>query len=304
MTDKRRLGRGLDALLGGSATTPAKSAVGASAALATVPQTVPLERIQVNPYQPRKDFDEEELASLKESLRTHGLLQPVVVRPSAEGYELIAGERRFRAAREVGWSEIPVHVVDLNDQKVFEAALVENLQRADLNPIEKAHGFQDYLQRYQVTQDELAKLVGLDRSTVANMIRLLELAPAVQEAVRHGQISAGHARALLPVDDPARQMTLMQEIIAKGLSVRQLEAMVKSAEAGGGEGKKAGSSEAPVKTAHVQQIEDDLRQRLATRVAIKMKGTDKGQIVIAFDSNDDFERVLTMLRGETLRAAA
>lgn len=295
MTDKRRLGRGLDALLGGSVATTSKTA--------QTTQTVPMERIKVNPYQPRKNFDEEDLASLKESLQKHGLLQPVLVRPREDGYELIAGERRLRAAREVGWSEIPVHVVDLNDQKVFEAALVENLQRADLNPIEKAQGFQDYLLRYKVTQDELAKAVGLDRSTVANMIRLLELAPAVQEAVRHGQISAGHARALLPVEDPSKQMTLMHEIIAKGLSVRQIEVMVKATEEPAQQ-KKPAASESHAKTAHVQQIENELRQRLATRVAITMKGEDKGQIVVSFENNDDFERVVGMLRGESHRAAA
>lgn len=296
MHEKRRLGRGLDALLGGStATTVADAPAGT--------QALPLERIHVNPNQPRKDFDDDEIASLRESLRTHGLLQPILVRPKDEGYEIIAGERRYRAAREAGWAEIPVHVVDFNDQKVFEAALVENLQRSDLNPIEKAMGFQDYLQRYQVTQDELAKVVGLDRSTVANLIRLLELAPAVQDAVRHGQISAGHARALLPVEDPVRQNVLMQEIIAKGLSVRQVEAMIKTAEPASATTEKSTDS-APVKTAHVQQIEEELKQRLATRVAIKLKSADKGQIVIQFDSNDDFERVLAALRSDSHRQAA
>ncbi|HQR43364.1 MAG TPA: ParB/RepB/Spo0J family partition protein, partial [Gemmatales bacterium] len=260
MHEKRRLGRGLDALLGGSTATAVADAPAGT-------QALPLERIHVNPNQPRKDFDDDEIASLRESLRTHGLLQPILVRPKDEGYEIIAGERRYRAAREAGWAEIPVHVVDFNDQKVFEAALVENLQRSDLNPIEKAMGFQDYLQRYQVTQDELAKVVGLDRSTVANLIRLLELAPAVQDAVRHGQISAGHARALLPVEDPVRQNVLMQEIIAKGLSVRQVEAMIKTAEPASETTEKSTDS-APVKTAHVQQIEEELKQRLATRVAI------------------------------------
>jgi ParB family chromosome partitioning protein len=296
MTEKRRLGRGLDALLGGSTTTAvADTPVGA--------QALPLDRIQVNPNQPRKDFDDDEIASLRDSLRTHGLLQPILVRPKDEGYEIIAGERRYRAAREAGWTEIPVHVVDFNDQKVFEAALVENLQRSDLNPIEKALGFQDYLQRYQVTQDELARVVGLDRSTVANLIRLLELSPAVQEAVRHGQISAGHARALLPVEDPVRQNVLMQEIIAKGLSVRQVEAMIKTVEPTSSGGEKS-SSAAPTKTAHVQQIEEELQQRLATKVAIKLKSAEKGQIVIQFDNNDDFERVLAALRNESHRQAA
>jgi ParB family chromosome partitioning protein len=292
MTEKRRLGRGLDALLGGPAAAPA------GPASATATRTLPVERIKVNPHQPRKDFDEDELHALKDSLRTHGLLQPVLVRPQGDGFELIAGERRFRAAKEVGWAEIPVHVVDLNDQKVFEAALVENLQRSDLNPIEKALGFHDYLERYQVTQDELAKVVGLDRSTVANLIRLLELAPAVQEAVRHGQISAGHARALLPVDDPAQQVGLMQEVIAKGLSVRQIEALVKSSSEAKDDAKDKPAAEAPAKTAHVQQIEDDLRRRFATRVAIKLRAMDKGQFIIGFENNDDFERILAVLRSE------
>jgi len=298
MTDKRRLGRGLDALLGGSSATTATAVASNSSTL-----TMALDRIHANPQQPRKDFDEDDLDSLKDSLRTHGLLQPILVRPCENGYQIIAGERRYRAAREVGWSEIPVHVVDFNDQKVFEAALVENLQRSDLNPIEKAHGFQDYLQRYQVTQDELAKVVGLDRSTVANMIRLLELAPTVQEAVRHGQISAGHARALLPVEDPARQTTLMQEIIAKGLSVRQVEALIKSEEPAVATTAKSAESQ-PVKTAHVQQIEDELRQRLATKIAIRLRSHDKGQFVINFENQDDFERVVQALRGEMQRQAA
>ncbi|HQR05979.1 MAG TPA: ParB/RepB/Spo0J family partition protein [Gemmatales bacterium] len=298
MTDKRRLGRGLDALLGGMA-EPTSTAV----AEPTGTQALPLDRIHVNPNQPRKDFDEDDLTSLKESLRTHGLLQPILVRPKEDGYEIIAGERRFRAAKDAGWAEIPVHVVDFNDQKVFEAALIENLQRTDLNPIEKALGFQDYLQRYQVTQDELAKVVGLDRSTVANLIRLLELAPSVQDAVRHGQISAGHARALLPVEEPARQVTLMQEIIAKGLSVRQVEALIKVEEPSSTTTSKP-TSTAPVKTSHVQQIEDELKQRLTTKVAIRLKSHDKGQIVIGFENNDDFERILTALRGESQRHAA
>ena len=294
MTDKRRLGRGLDALLGGAVATASATATGTMA--------MPMDRIQVNPLQPRKDFDDDELASLKESLKTHGLLQPILVRPKEDGYEIIAGERRFRAAREAGWNEIPVHVVDFNDQKVFEAALVENLQRSDLNPIEKAQGFQDYLKRYLVTQDELAKVVGLDRSTVANMIRLLELAPSVQDAVRHGQISAGHARTLLPVEDPVRQTALMQEIIARGLSVRQVEALIKVEEPAAPPS--SNPAAAPVKTSHVQQIEDELKQRFATRVAIRLKSHDKGQIVINFENNDDFERVMASLRGDKPRQAA
>jgi ParB family chromosome partitioning protein len=292
MTEKRRLGRGLDALLGGVA-APA-SAEAATAAPGPTSQ-LPLDQIHVNPRQPRKDFDPDDLNTLKESLATHGLLQPVVVRPTGDGYQLIAGERRYRAAKEVGWKEIPVRVVDFNDQQVYEAALVENIQRTDLNPIEKAQGFQDYLTQYKVTQEELAKKIGLDRSTISNLVRLLELPPAVQDAVRLGQISNGHARALLALDDSDRQTAVCKEIIAKGLSVRAVEALVKQ-----GKPEEEGKERKPAaeKTAHVQGIEDELRQSFATRVEIKLKAQDKGQIVIGFQSNEEFERVLGILRRE------
>ncbi len=286
VTEKRRLGRGLDALLGGE--RPAASPDVAQVAI---------DRIETNPYQPRKDFDADELRALTQSLRTHGLLQPIVVRSTDHGYQVVAGERRLRAAREAGWKEVPVRVVDLNDRQVFEAALVENLQRADLNPIEKAQGFQEYMTRYKATQEDVAKKMGLDRSTVSNLIRLLELPPDVQEAVRVGQISNGHARALLALDDPKRQAAVCREIIAKGLSVRAVEALVKQpdTESGGARGS-GGSTSGVEKTAHVQDIEDELRQKFATRVEIRLRAADKGQIVIGFETNDDFERLLEALR--------
>ncbi len=286
MTEKRRLGRGLDALLGGSG----ERGNGVSAASET---QLPLDLIANNPHQPRKDFDPEELSALKDSLATHGMLQPVVVRATNQGYQLIAGERRLRAAREVGWKEIPVRIVDFNDQQVFEAAMVENLQRSDLNPIEKAQGFQDYLNRYGVTQEEIAKKMGLDRSTISNLIRLLELPPSVQDAVRMGQISNGHARALLALEDPDRQASLCKEIITKGLTVRAVEMLVKppKPESGGRR-----PSPAVAKTSHVQGLEEELRQKLATKVEIRLRTEDKGQMVLFFESNDDFERLLEILR--------
>jgi ParB family chromosome partitioning protein len=287
---KSRLGRGLDALIGGasersSTTAPAPEPVA----------QVPLTQIDSNPYQPRKSFDEKEIETLKESLQTHGLLQPIVVRHTEQGYQLIAGERRLRAARAAGWKDIPVRIVDLNDQQVFEAAMVENLQRSDLNPIEKAIGFQEYLKAYKVTHEELAQKIGLERSTITNLVRLLELAPDVQDAVRLGQISTGHAKALLSLEDPAQQSSICKEIIAKGHSVRAVESLVKQQKP---ETPAAESPpEAPVKkTSHVQAIEDELRQKLATRVEIRLRSGDKGQIILGFDSNDDFERVLEVLR--------
>ncbi|HLJ94316.1 MAG TPA: ParB/RepB/Spo0J family partition protein, partial [Gemmataceae bacterium] len=253
---------------------------------------VPLGRIDHNPYQPRKTFDDDELAGLSASIRTHGILQPLVVRAVGDRYQLVAGERRLRAAQAVGFEEVPVHVVDLNDQQILEAALVENIQRTDLNPIEKAQGFQDYLQRFQMTHEQLASRLGLDRSTVTNLVRLLELSPEVQTAVRVGQISAGHARALLAIPDPERQLALCKEIIARGHSVRTVEALVK-------EQRSEPTAEAPKsssdKTRHVQSIEDELRLMLAVRVEIRVKGKDKGQIILGFESNDDFERLLAVL---------
>lgn len=283
VSEKRRLARGLDALFGGTAEpTPAGSN----------PTTVPIDQIEANPYQPRQDFDAGELASLKESLDRHGLLQPVVVRPTERGYQLIAGERRVRAAREAGWHEVPVHIVDFDDRQVFEAAMVENLHRSDLNPIEKAYGFQDYMNQYGVTQEELARRVGLDRSTISNLVRLLELPPAVQEAVRLGQISNGHARALLALDDPDRQVALCRRIVENNLSVRAVENLVKQ------ERDRSGSSKSPStpdKTAHVRSIEDELRRRFATRVEIRLRSQDSGQIILTFDSNEDFERIVEEL---------
>jgi ParB family chromosome partitioning protein len=222
-------------------------------------------------------------------------LQPLVVRQVGDRYQLIAGERRLRAAQAVGHGHVPVRVVDFNDQQVLEAALVENIQRADLNPIEKAQGFQEYLERFKMTHEDLAHRLGLDRSTVTNLVRLLELPPEVQSAVRVGQITAGHARALLAVTDRARQVSLCKEIVARGHSVRATEALVKGQKNESPE--TAAKPSAPEKTTHVQTIEDELRKKLAIRVEIRIKGTDKGQIVLAFDSNDDFERLLEVLRG-------
>jgi ParB family chromosome partitioning protein len=297
--EKKKLGRGLEALLGAnSATADSFESLPEAEPVGTAVLDLPLEQIEVNPFQPRKDFDPDELDSLKKSLSVHGLLQPVVVRPTQSGsYQLVAGERRLRAAREVGWTQIPVRILDFNDQATFEAALVENMQRTDLNAIEKAQGFFDYLNRYQVTHEELARKIGMDRTTVTNLVRLLELPPQVQDMVRTGQISNGHARALLSLEEADRQVAMCREIIAKGLSVRAVEQLVKELKneptATGGA---TTPRERPEKTAHVQSIEEDLRQRYATKVEIKLKAKEKGQIVLGFETNEEFERLLEVLR--------
>jgi ParB family chromosome partitioning protein len=292
MDKKSRLGRGLDALLSGAE----EGGVGTISSQSQVP----VDAIEQNPYQPRKTFDEDELAALSASIRTHGVLQPLVVRQLGDRYQLVAGERRLRAAREAGLTRVPVNVVDFNDQQILEAALVENIQRTDLNPIEKAQGFKDYLTRYHMTHEQLAARLGLGRATITNLVALLELPAELQDAVRVGQLSTGHAKILKGISDPARQIALSKEIIARGLSVHATEAYLKqfaAEEKARDEGERGRNGPSvPEKTAHVQSIENELRQKLSLRVEIRVKGKDKGQIVLAFESNDDFERVLDVLR--------
>jgi ParB family chromosome partitioning protein len=294
MEKKTRMGRGLDALF----TAPESAGAGGRA-------EVRVEEIEHNPYQPRKTFDDDELASLRESIRTHGVLQPLVVRQVDGRFQLIAGERRLRAARAAGLTAVPVNVVDFNDQQVLEAALVENIQRTDLNPIEKAHGFKDYLTRYKMTHEQLAARLGVGRATITNLVALLDLPPQLQDAVRVGQLTTGHAKILKGIADPARQVAIAKEITTRGLSVHATDDYVKQLLAGAKEPSEGGSSgsgngsngrSAPEKTNHVQGIEDELRQKLGLKVEIRLKAKDRGQIVLGFESNDDFERVLEVLR--------
>ncbi len=291
---KPRLGRGLNALLGevGNSETDRTVEAGPVSRLA-------VEQIKFNPYQPRKRFDDDELKGLTESVKSHGVLQPLVVRAAGDGFQLIAGERRLRAAQAAGLTEVPVHLVEFDEQQVFEAALVENIQRSDLNAIEKAQGFKEYLDKFGMTQEQLGSKLGLDRTTVSNLLGLLNLANEVQDAVRNGQISLGHAKILKGITEMDRQVQLCRETIMKNYSVHALELLLKQqrAEAATGEATAEAARREPTeKTAHVKGIEDDLRQRLAVKVEIKVKAKDKGQIVIGFDSNDDFERILEALK--------
>src|SRR5438552_1878426 len=216
MEKKARLGRGLDALL----STPADKPFPKS-------NEVALDQIEQNPYQPRRTFDPDELSSLCASIRTHGVLQPLVVRAVGDHYQLIDGERRLRAAKAAGLPAVPVRVVDFDDQQVLEAALVENIQRADLNPIEKAKGFKEHLDRFGLTHEQLAARLGLARTTITNLVNLLELPAPIQDAVRTQQLSTGHAKLLKGVTDRDRQIALFKGIIARGLSVHATEALIK-----------------------------------------------------------------------------
>ncbi|QVL31172.1 ParB/RepB/Spo0J family partition protein [Telmatocola sphagniphila] len=260
-------------------------------------QQLPLSQISHNPRQPRKTFDDEELLRLSESIRNHGILQPLVVRKAGEDqnqYQLIAGERRLRAAHLVGLPNVPVHIVDFNDQQVFEAALAENIQRADLNPIEKAQGFQDYLDKFQLNKDQLAQKLGMDRTTVSNIVSLLTMPREVQDALRLGQITIGHAKVLKGMS-AERQVALCKDAVLRQLSVKALELLARSAKTSKSSRGKATETE-QFKTPHVTSIEDSLRQKLATKFEIKLKDKEKGSIIIHFENNDDFERIVEALQ--------
>ena len=306
----RRLGRGLDALLARKEperTHPSTPVDRDSYNRNTAEQTpkdalrlVPLSQIRANPLQPRVEFRPEELADLESSLRTNGLLQPIIVRPapSGSGFELIAGERRFRAATRLGWTEIPAIVRETDDRALLTLAMVENLQRADLDPIEEADGYHRLMDDFQLSQQEVADAVGKDRSTVANAIRLRQLPAAVRRLLQEKRISAGHARALLSLANDRAITDLAREIVAQGLSVREVERRVQTGRlmpATSGRKASAPSTLAESTSADVRRIEELLRKKLQTGVKIHLSAKDRGEVRIAFFSNDDLERVLEVL---------
>lgn len=306
MADKPRLGRGLEALLSGRHTSRPE-VPGRQPADREGLHRLQLASVRPNPMQPRKEFREEDLADLEASLRVNGLLQPVIVRPapSGSGYELIAGERRFRAAQRLGWTEIPAIVKEIGDKELLTLALVENLQRTDLNPIEEAEGYQQLMSTFSLTQQQTADIVGKDRSTVANMLRLLGLPASVRRHVREGAISLGHARALLSLGDDIRMADLAKLVIAEGLSVREVEQRVRET-TGGRTGKRPGGAAkaGDARPAEARQIEDQLRRRFQTDVKLTVNGKAQGEIRLAFYNNDDLSRLLELLLGSAERGIA
>lgn len=293
--NKRRLGRGLDSLLGTD-----EGGFEASSLETADLQQLAVDRIDPNPYQPRRHFDPAEIAALADSIRQHGILQPVIVRAVGDRYQLIAGERRLRASVEAQMAQIPARVMVLDDRKVTELAMVENLQREDLNALEKATAFRDYLKSYGGTQDELSKRLGVDRSTLSNLIRLLELPEEVQGAVMAKSISQGHARALLGLPDAEAMVVACRQVIAEHLSVRQTEALVATGvptPARTRVRKDPAEPNASAKAPHFVVMEEHLSQRFGTPVLIRPKAKDRGQIVIDYNSTDEYERVLEMIRG-------
>lgn len=301
----RRLGRGLEALLG-TPTPGAQQAVADSSDPST-PQAptpyrqLPLGKIRPNPFQPRKHFKEEDLAELEASLKASGLLQPITVRPVGDNYELVAGERRLRAASRLGWSEIPAVVKDFDDRALLTLALVENLQRADLNPVEEAEGYQRLVAEFALTQQEVADIVGKDRSTVANSLRILHLPAAVRRMLQEGQLSVGHARPLLALPNERVIIDLAREIVAQNLSVRDVERRVKQATAPARQPNAvhAQPDGGTPRTAEIRRLTDRLRRRLQTDVTMDVDEKDRGHLKIAFYSADDLNRLIELITGHT-----
>ena len=274
MATQKGLGKGLGALFGDineQTETPAEGAV-----------SLPLQKIEPNPLQPRKTFDPDELASLAESIRMHGIIQPLTVRKLPSGfYQIIAGERRWRAARLAGLSDVPVVIIEADDKKAMELALIENLQRADLNPIEEALGYQELMGTYEMTQEQAAARVGKSRPAVANALRLLSLSPAVLELVKDGALSAGHARAQLPVKD---------EAMALGLSVRQTEALCKKLSK-----QTQPAKPQPPQVDYLAECEKELTAGLGRKVRI-VSGKRKGRIELEYYGQEDLQQLYDALQ--------
>jgi ParB family chromosome partitioning protein len=313
VTKDRRLGKGLAALLGDSIESTAGDASGSEPAKTSTAIDTPkspsgftvlaVSEIDNNPYQPRRYFDEEQLTALSQSLKQHDLLQPIVVRPKGKRYELISGERRLRAAVMAGWKTIAAQVREASDRETAELAIIENLQRKDLNALEKADSFKRYLDEHRCSHSELAQRLSVDRSTVANLIRLLELPEPVKQSLVNNLITAGHARALLPLVTAVEQIKLCEKIVRKALSVRAVEQIVQdslfdagdapSKQSGGGRQGKRGVGGS--NRFQIARLEQELKQALGTKVDIREKTGGKGKIVIHFNNHDEFQRLLTQL---------
>lgn len=283
---ERRLGRGLGALLGQEP---------AAVDVPRATQTLPRSELKPNPWQPRRVFDPQGLEELASSLKTHGFLQPIVVRRAGGAYEVISGERRLRAAKIAGIDEVPVLVrSDVSDRDMLELALVENVQRQDLDAIERAQGFQALMDTLQMTQEQVSVKVGLKRSTVANHLRLLELPDTIQDAIRSGLLSMGHARAMLGVSDRAQCLKLMERAVREGLSVREVERLVR---VGAKEPAKAKADQASAgaRAPWIKTLEERLQRRFGTKVSVQSSATYRGQVTLQFFGRDDLDRLCEIL---------
>ncbi len=308
---KTGLGRGLGSLISGGVKSPKKAttkkvAKKAAAKKAAVKSNVKVEskqpelglleleigKIEPNPYQPRRDFDENHLRELTESIRSEGLLQPIVVRKVGSKFELIAGERRWRACKELKMKTIPTRVVEASDSSSATLSLIENLQREGLNPLEESLGFASLMRDFDMTQEKVAERVGKGRATVANSLRLLQLDKEIQGFLRKGHLSTGHAKVLLGIEDSAQRAVLARRVVEAGASVRETEKLAKQVKDGRGQtAAKAGSTRHPSEESAILEIEDKLCKRFKTRTSLR-HGKKKGKIVIEYFGNDDLTRIL------------
>lgn len=287
-----RLGKGLGALLREHMGEEGEQQTGVSARM------LPVSAIAPNPYQPRREFSEEDLEDLTASLRENGLLQPIVVRPAAGGggkWELVAGERRWRASMRLGWSEISAVVRDVDDRTLLVLALVENLQRSQLSALEEAEGYQRLAEEFELTQQQVAEVVGKDRSTVANALRLLNLPASVRQLMRDGKLSAGHARALLGLDNDRRIADVARQAADEQWSVREVETHVKRAK----QPARAAQPREKTREASERMLEEELQRVFGTDVRIRRSRGHRGRIEIPFFSAEDFERIFELMAGQS-----
>lgn len=279
--ERKALGKGINALI------PEKEIVARNEIIYVQP-----EQIKANPFQPREEFVQEHIEELAQSIKEKGVIQPLLVRRKGDYYELIAGERRLRACNSLGLKEIPIIVKDVDDRDSLEYALIENIQRENLNPIEEAHAYQHLIDKFQVTQEKISDALGRSRATIANTLRLLKLPHEIQEELKKGRISFAHGRALLEIEDENLQRRLTQEIISKGLSVRELESLIKMRRPKAPRRKVQASGREP----YIAVLEEELQHALSTKVRIsKMK--KRGHIFIEFYSQEDLERIANIIRG-------
>lgn len=290
MNKRDRLGKGLGALLG--------EYLGEETLQTGQARQLPVAAIAPNPFQPRREFPEEELAELVASIRENGLLQPILVRPAPPGagaaWELVAGERRWRAVTRLGWREVPAVVREVDDRTMLVLALVENLQRSGLSPLEEAAGYRRLAEEFGLSQQQIAEAVGRDRSTIANALRLLQLPPRVRRLVEEARLTAGHARALLGLEDERRMVELAEQAAARGWSVREVETQVQRARPGGAARKRRPE---PPREAAERRLEEELQRLLGTAVRIRRIRGMRGQVEIPFYSSEDFERIFELLTG-------
>lgn len=287
--EETRLGKGLGALLGEYLEEVER--------VSTPEREVALGLVNPNPFQPRADFDNGALEELAQSIRENGLLQPLVVRPAGSGWEIVAGERRWRALQKLGWQKVPVVVRELSDEQMLVLALVENLQREDLSPLEEAVGYRQLIDGFGLTQRQVAKRVGKQRSTIANTLRLLALPPAVRDMLAAGQLTSGHARAILGLEGEERQLALAGEVAKRGLSVRETEDRVRELRVGEGRSspERVGVAARDPMVRHAEKL---LERVLGTRVRLRVKSGSRGEFRITFHDAEDFERLLRLLAGD------